>query len=361
MIRSRYRERSPGGIAASPPVNTVAPVASGTARVGQTLSCTDGTWTGDATISYTYQWRRGGSNIGGATANTYLVTVADMGYAIDCMVTGTNTAGNASQDSNDIAIGTTMASILTSAIFDLDATILASFDGTSQTWANLIGAPADGAAQTDYDFYRGADVTATTDDPAFNGSAGSPSAYFSFDGGDRFSIKSGSNTSFLNNLHKTTGGSDWTCVAAVYTPGISGNGIVNTQSATGDVGLRAFVTSAELLQVTQRGDTANATANSSPTAISVTTPVIVGFGHSHSTNKTKFWVNSGTGIEVSHTYNATTASAVQPATIGWIPNAIPAENGFRLYAISMFNAYLSDGNMASLIAAYNARHGRTYV
>lgn len=41
----------------SPPVNTVAPVVSGTAQQGQTLSATQGTWS-PAGDSYTYQWQR---------------------------------------------------------------------------------------------------------------------------------------------------------------------------------------------------------------------------------------------------------------------------------------------------------------
>jgi hypothetical protein len=93
-------------IAASgnPPVNTVAPVISGTQQVGQTLSCTTGTWTGDATIVFTYQWKRGGVDIGSATASTYLLVTADGGTNITCNVTGTNGVGNASQISNTLAI-----------------------------------------------------------------------------------------------------------------------------------------------------------------------------------------------------------------------------------------------------------------
>ena len=49
------------------PLNTVAPVISGTASVGQTLTVTsDGTWTNTPT-SYTYQWRRAGVAITGET------------------------------------------------------------------------------------------------------------------------------------------------------------------------------------------------------------------------------------------------------------------------------------------------------
>ena len=48
-----------------------APAISGTAAVGSTLTTTDGTWTG-TTITYAYQWKRGGSNISGAlTSNTF--------------------------------------------------------------------------------------------------------------------------------------------------------------------------------------------------------------------------------------------------------------------------------------------------
>lgn len=72
------------------PVNTVAPVVSGTAQSGQTLSCTTGTWTGTATITYTYQWQHGTTDIGGATSNTYLLDNTYIGETIRCVVTATN-------------------------------------------------------------------------------------------------------------------------------------------------------------------------------------------------------------------------------------------------------------------------------
>lgn len=54
-----------------------------------------------------------------------------------------------------------------------------------------------------YDFFRGADATATTDDPTFNGTAGgqSGSEYWSFDGGDYFSYDT-SNETWMEALHK---------------------------------------------------------------------------------------------------------------------------------------------------------------
>lgn len=86
------------------PINTVAPVASGTGTVGQVLSVTNGTWTGDATIAYTYQWQRNGSNIGSATASTYTLVTADGGTTVRCVVTGTNSTGTADANSNGVAV-----------------------------------------------------------------------------------------------------------------------------------------------------------------------------------------------------------------------------------------------------------------
>src|SRR3569623_318085 len=74
------------------PVNTVAPVASGSATVGSVLSVTDGTWTGSPTITYTYQWNNG-ADIVGATSNTYTVVSGDSGLNILCKVTATNGVG----------------------------------------------------------------------------------------------------------------------------------------------------------------------------------------------------------------------------------------------------------------------------
>lgn len=93
------------GSASVPPVNTVAPAVTGTAVVGQLLSCSDGTWTGTAPITFAYQWKRNGSDIGGATGNTYTLVQADAGNAsnIKCAVTATNAAGVVSADSNTVA------------------------------------------------------------------------------------------------------------------------------------------------------------------------------------------------------------------------------------------------------------------
>jgi glucose/arabinose dehydrogenase/PKD repeat protein len=90
---------------AAPPVNTSLPTISGTAQQGQTLTATDGTWTGTTPITYARKWRRCDTtgatcaDIAGATATTYTLSAADVGFTIRVHVTATNADGSSSADS----------------------------------------------------------------------------------------------------------------------------------------------------------------------------------------------------------------------------------------------------------------------
>lgn len=92
------------GDTGNPPVNTVAPVVSGTGVVGQTLTTTDGTWAGTLPFTYTYQWQRNGSNIVSATSQTYILVAADAGTNVRCVVTATNIDGSDAANSNQISV-----------------------------------------------------------------------------------------------------------------------------------------------------------------------------------------------------------------------------------------------------------------
>lgn len=75
------------------PDNTVVPVITGTAQVGQTLTASTGTWTGTPTPVLTYQWQANGVDIVDATSNTYVPIVGQIGQPIRVIVTGTNASG----------------------------------------------------------------------------------------------------------------------------------------------------------------------------------------------------------------------------------------------------------------------------
>lgn len=87
------------------PENTVAPIVSGTAKVGLALTCSQGTWTTPAPTSYSYKWLRDGVAIGGAESSVYTVTAANEGHRISCEVTATDSVGSKSAVSaNSVSI-----------------------------------------------------------------------------------------------------------------------------------------------------------------------------------------------------------------------------------------------------------------
>ncbi|MCB8955229.1 MAG: hypothetical protein H6529_01960 [Nocardioides sp.] len=85
------------------PANTDPPVISGTPAVGQTLTCSKGTWTG-APTTYEYFWRRDGSTIAGATAASYVVVAADAGASLRCTVVASNGSGNGAATSAAVVV-----------------------------------------------------------------------------------------------------------------------------------------------------------------------------------------------------------------------------------------------------------------
>ena len=74
------------------PVSIDRPMVSGTATVGQRLTCSHGTWE-SFPAGYTYKWLREGAEISGAVSSAYTVLVADEGHSISCEVTASNSAG----------------------------------------------------------------------------------------------------------------------------------------------------------------------------------------------------------------------------------------------------------------------------
>ena len=92
-----------GPIAGAAPAVTVAPAITGTAKIGQTLTASTGTWTGTPAPSYAYEWQlcSGGTctAISGATSSTYVLPDADYSEAVEVVVTATNSVGHSSSTS----------------------------------------------------------------------------------------------------------------------------------------------------------------------------------------------------------------------------------------------------------------------
>lgn len=254
-----------------------------------------------------------------------------------------------------------LSAFIPSCVFDLDATLVPSYGGAGQTWANLVPAPADGSAKTAYDFYLGRTSSPSTDDPTFTGSAGSPSAYFLSDGSDCFQIPV--NTQFLKNLQKTTGGTPHT-LALAFRAGPVGTSytLMATNAASTLVGARVSVNTSGLVQLFYRGDTAAAASPSGalPALVEGTNYLYVATVDP-ATGAIKQWLNSLTGVSGTVVFNSCTSDASGLLTVLSSSNgSSPAPNGTRVYAASVFNAVLSDAQISALFSAYNTRHGRAY-
>lgn len=84
-----------------PPVNSVLPVISSNTTFMEpaaTITTTNGTWSNSPT-GYTYQWTLNGSDIIGATNNTYVPINGDSGGTLACRVTAANAGGTGSASS----------------------------------------------------------------------------------------------------------------------------------------------------------------------------------------------------------------------------------------------------------------------
>ena len=84
----------------SAPAATSQPTPSGSAMEGETLTASDGTWSGTTPISFTYQWQQCTStactDIKSATSKTYVIAKADVGHTLRYHLVAKNAAGTGS-------------------------------------------------------------------------------------------------------------------------------------------------------------------------------------------------------------------------------------------------------------------------
>jgi hypothetical protein len=84
-----------------PPTNVIAPLITGLTVTGQTVSVTEGTWTGTEPIAYSYRWllcnAAGAScaDISGATKSTFTIPDGDAGHTLKVFVLAKNSGGSA--------------------------------------------------------------------------------------------------------------------------------------------------------------------------------------------------------------------------------------------------------------------------
>lgn len=263
-----------------------------------------------------------------------------------------------------------LGDLIASCVFDLDATVAASYDGSSGRWLNLETTPADGAAQAAHDMFLGTTSGADATDPAFNGSAGSSSAYFSGTGTQFFrnvAASAAAQPQFYKDLHKSTGGQLHTIVAAVRFPATGGS-LTNRLCGTGGGstvahGITYF--SPTFTQLDKAGlgwydgSGANTIINSS--VISDGTDKIIAFTFNPGTGAYKIYVNSTTPTTgtASAQVSTTDATYIFELLSGGNGTAT-ATNGWRCYAVSAFAGILADADIGTIRDEWVLRHVRNY-
>jgi hypothetical protein len=117
---SAVSAQTPIVVAVNAPVNASLPALSGTARRGETLTASSGSWKGTEPIEFSYRWLRcnaAGANcspISGARTQKYTLTSDDVAHTLRVEITATNRAGSTAALSNAsamvVASGTSPAS-----------------------------------------------------------------------------------------------------------------------------------------------------------------------------------------------------------------------------------------------------------
>lgn len=150
-VRTNKLRAESGGGGNVAPSNVTAPVISGSTSLGSVLTTTNGTWSGvPATFSYTYQWKRNGSPIVGATASTYTTVVADSTANITCDVTADNgVAPTATAGSNTLTMANYTPANTVAPVVSGTAVVGQILSTTNGTWTNS-------PSTFSYQWYRGA-------------------------------------------------------------------------------------------------------------------------------------------------------------------------------------------------------------
>ena len=109
MVGNRFSFQAVESLTTFPevPENSAKPTITGTAEIGETLTATPGTWTGDPEPTLSYQWYRDDGEevypIDGATGLTYELTAEDEGKVVFVRETAVNLVGTMFVDSDPTA------------------------------------------------------------------------------------------------------------------------------------------------------------------------------------------------------------------------------------------------------------------
>jgi hypothetical protein len=213
-----------------------------------------------------------------------------------------------------------------------------------------------------YDFFRGATNSATTDDPAFNGSAGglSASEYFSFDGGDYFRYDT-TNETWMQNLHKNNAAWTWCAwVRITNTATVRSFFGSNGGAQTTGTGVHIVANASENLSVRCVNSNSLVLQADSTLAIPTAQWTFAGISFNEAAGAGgSFFYCDGTGETFDGTYSSpSSGNASQTFEIGARGNGNgPLASGERMAGFMMWDAALSQANLTAIYNATRSRYG----
>ncbi|MDO8682404.1 MAG: LamG-like jellyroll fold domain-containing protein [Armatimonadota bacterium] len=237
----------------------------------------------------------------------------------------------------------------------LDAADPASYT-SGQSWLDTSG--------NGYDFFLGADGSATASDPTFVGPVGSQGAYWSFDGNNYFTYDT-TNETWMQNLHKNN--------AVLTIVGFYRQASQTTDrmqflgdTGSGGTGIEFYIASSAKLTCNVRNGASEELSATSDSALGLSAWHMVGISLTEATGVGGgFLYVDGDYAQVgaSNTFNATYASpssgnalsTMQLAALGG--SALPSASGQRLACLAVWSSALTKANLDSVWAAMRGRFG----
>ena len=247
-------------------------------------------------------------------------------------------------------------------IFHLDAGNTNSVSsGSSTTWANIITAPADGSAQTDYD----ADRTSSSV-PSYQ-SPGATAYFGNTTSAGNFNITP--NTTFLNSLHKNN--ALFTLVFLYFIGNVPGETqylIGNMGTAGSTTGLRFSVSPSSTLTLEVYNSGASALSISSIGAISVNEISLLAVSVDEANGKVSFFATNATDGNLSVAFTGQPYASPSSSDATYSTNIMAAgnaeskipdhvSNSHRMYQAMVFNQFLSQSQLSNIFNSQRSRYG----
>ncbi|QQG36809.1 MAG: hypothetical protein HYS17_03295 [Micavibrio aeruginosavorus] len=242
-----------------------------------------------------------------------------------------------------------------STVFQIDASLSASYPGSGQTWLNVWKKPADGLAQSAYDFWLGRDTNATTDDPAFSTNK------FILDGGDYAEVKN--TQDFFRNQVRTDLTNAWWCAAAfMISSTASQQTILGTTNASSNRGWRFDHNTTPNMRFIRADGSTNHTTNLHNLSGKIGIPLLHVFSWNNQNQTYKSALNS-------RIFTASGAATNVPITqqnpgkfnFGSANHGTQKLlNGSELYGMAMGVGLITNDDLAAIVNYFNFLHNRPY-